>query len=352
MKHLSRALLCLLLAALMALACLPAMAEAQATKVTLPKKETVYVGRTLTLTPVVAPEGVESAFHWESAKEKIATVQDGVVTGVKPGKAKITVTTDNGKKAVCMVTVAPVPVERFDLQAKESAGLGVFDENNVGHLLTGHTIQLSPAIVAPVDASLDFTWKSSKPAVASIGKNGLITGKKEGETTITVTSKYGKVARSFSLQVVDNSLLIPEDQFMETVKQLIPSPIAGAGVLPVAKRVYLKKGDLMVDMYMYNADTVTMGGKSKMAVFFTGKASATGYEQYAFIGNYQVSMKKTKPGKFSVSTIKLGPVEKILGVDETKAVLLEAMAYGQPPMDGQKSAVQILTAKLVSALTK
>ena len=188
--------------------------------------------------------------------------------------------------------------------------------------------------------------------MASISKGGLITGKKEGQTTITVTGKYGKAARSFTLQVVANALEIPQDKFMEMVKQIIPSPIAGVGVLPVAKRVYVKKGNLMVDMYMYNADTVSMGGKNKMAVFFTDKALSTAYEDYTFLGNYQVSMKKAKPGKFSVSTIKLGPVEKVLGVDETKAVLLEAMAYGQAPMEGVKSAAQSLTAKLVAALTK
>ena len=43
---------------------------------------------------------------WESDAEAVATVEDGVVTGVSAGEAAITVTTTDGvKTATCTVTV-------------------------------------------------------------------------------------------------------------------------------------------------------------------------------------------------------------------------------------------------------
>ena len=64
------------------------------------------VGDTLTLKPVLTPSSARTTCTWSTSDKKVATVnQDGAVTGVKAGKAKITVKTANGKKAVCTVTV-------------------------------------------------------------------------------------------------------------------------------------------------------------------------------------------------------------------------------------------------------
>jgi uncharacterized protein YjdB len=43
---------------------------------------------------------------WDSSNKPVATVQDGVVTGITPGNATITVTVD-GKPASVVVTVTP-----------------------------------------------------------------------------------------------------------------------------------------------------------------------------------------------------------------------------------------------------
>jgi len=43
---------------------------------------------------------------WDSSNKPVATVQDGVVTGVSPGSATITVTVD-GRSASAIVTVTP-----------------------------------------------------------------------------------------------------------------------------------------------------------------------------------------------------------------------------------------------------
>ena len=78
---------------------------------------TLTVGDSETLTATVAPaEATNKNVSWSSDAEDVATVVGGVVTGVAPGTATITVTTEDGSKtATCNVTVeaskAPVSLD-------------------------------------------------------------------------------------------------------------------------------------------------------------------------------------------------------------------------------------------------
>lgn len=80
----------------------------QATGVTLDKTlASVKLGKTLTLTATVEPANAANKnVTWSSSDPSVATVSNGVVTGVATGNAKITVTTEKGSHtASCMVTV-------------------------------------------------------------------------------------------------------------------------------------------------------------------------------------------------------------------------------------------------------
>ena len=80
----------------------------QATGVTLDKTlASVKLGKTLTLTATVAPaDATNKNVTWRSDNESVATVSDGVVTGVATGTAQITATTvDGNHTASCTVTV-------------------------------------------------------------------------------------------------------------------------------------------------------------------------------------------------------------------------------------------------------
>ncbi|HBN01952.1 MAG TPA: hypothetical protein DD383_04950 [Rikenellaceae bacterium] len=85
------------------------------------------VGETVTLTATVTPANAsDPSYTWASSNEEVATVANGVVTGVDEGEATITATTKDGNKvASCKVTVTlkvPTEAETLDLWKDDSKG--------------------------------------------------------------------------------------------------------------------------------------------------------------------------------------------------------------------------------------
>lgn len=97
-------------------------------KVVLNETEaTMIIGDKLELAATLEPEGASSKLIWTSSKPEVAKVSTkGKVTALKAGTATITVTTANGKKAKCKITVAkPVSAD------KSKVSLNAGDKLNV-----------------------------------------------------------------------------------------------------------------------------------------------------------------------------------------------------------------------------
>ncbi|MCL2788927.1 MAG: Ig-like domain-containing protein [Micrococcales bacterium] len=154
--------------------------------VSLPKTRNLDKGKTVKLTPVITPANASNkAVTWKSSNAGIAKVDaSGVVTGLKGGTAKITVTTaDGAKTAECTVTVREAAT-KVTLN-KSKARL------KVGKKLTLKAKKFTPGTAFPKA----LTWKSSKAAVAKVDKKGRVTAVKRGTATITGKTWNGKVAR-------------------------------------------------------------------------------------------------------------------------------------------------------------
>ena len=93
-------LLCLLIAGVTLTNCEEDLDPISVTSVTLNSTSmTLVEGDSQTLTVTISPSNAENKMVlWISSDSSIATVKDGVVTAVKPGKATITVKA--GKKTV------------------------------------------------------------------------------------------------------------------------------------------------------------------------------------------------------------------------------------------------------------
>ena len=154
---------------------------------------TIKEGDSVTLTATVKPDdAADKSVSWSSSDDAVASVADGVVTGVKAGSATITVkTNDGGKTATCAVTVEAKAV------AVESVSL---DKSELS-LEVGEEATLT-ATVSPADATdKEVSWSSSDPSVATVDDSGKVVAKAPGTTAVTVTTKDGAKSASCAVTV-------------------------------------------------------------------------------------------------------------------------------------------------------
>ena len=150
-------------------------------KITAIGSTTILTSKTLSLRVAVSGT-TKKDVTWTSGDESIATVNDkGVVTGISAGKVKITATLDldpNCKESI------EITVE----QAAKPTEVNILNEfvNNVGWV--GESIQLNSK-VEPSTASSLVAWSSSNTEVATVTETGYLTFLKEGNVTISATSK-------------------------------------------------------------------------------------------------------------------------------------------------------------------
>ena len=165
-----------------------------------PDKVTVEKGQTANLNVAYLPADTtdEKAVTWKSENENVATVdENGVVTAVAGGTTKIVATAKANDKitAVCEVKV-PIHTESIELNKTEIIGLRKGDTEKL-------TVSFKPA---NTEDSKEVKWTSSDSTVASVDKNGVVKGLKEGEATITVTTADGKHTASCVVKVKEVSI--------------------------------------------------------------------------------------------------------------------------------------------------
>ena len=164
---------------------------------------TTNVGDTYALTATVSPSNASNKnITWSTSDSSVATVTNGIVSGVSCGNAVITVVTEEiGYSAQCEVTV-------------ENPVTGVSLNVNSIYISSGGTYQLS-ATVNPIGAcNTAVTWASDNTSVATVNSNGIISGITTGSATITVTTVEGGYSAQCSVSVVE--LLYTELEYIES----------------------------------------------------------------------------------------------------------------------------------------
>ena len=140
----------------------------------------VYIGEGKVVDLKLTPNNASKRFiKYTSANEEIATVNNGVVTGIKEGTTEITIesTEDESIKDTCTVTVKAIELTGISLNKTETkVGVGKTETLTVTYTPSNATYK-------------DIKWTSADRTIATVDENtGLITGVKAGETTITATS--------------------------------------------------------------------------------------------------------------------------------------------------------------------
>jgi len=142
----------------------------------------VNVGQEVTITATVLPsDATVKTLVWTSADQNIATVEDGIITGITPGMTTITAEADNGCKDICTVTVTAPVVRVANINLNKS----------VTSIVAGATETLT-AIVLPANATNKaVTWTSSDTNIATVDTTGKVTAVSAGTATITATTVDG-----------------------------------------------------------------------------------------------------------------------------------------------------------------
>jgi|GEM_PF-3405735 len=142
-------------------------------------KNSLYlpIGHGEQLKASVSPSNAKYTLAWSSDSTDVAEVSaSGYVIAKKQGTARISVTTDNGCVATCVVTVPPMP-ESLLLPAEIALNYG-----------KSRTLKCS---AEPADAYLSLTWSSNQSDVVTVNQKGEVTACAVGEATITAKAEGG-----------------------------------------------------------------------------------------------------------------------------------------------------------------
>lgn len=160
------------------------------TAVITTKNVSVYPGKTAKINVKYTNTTAQTTKVWASSNTKVATVdQNGVVKGVKAGKAKITLTVQNPGDAQALVLSKDVTVKQYVTSIKLNAAKKT--------IYNGKSFTLKATVNPKNAANKAVTYKSSNRKIATVTSKGVVKGIKPGRVVITVTAKDGskKVAK-------------------------------------------------------------------------------------------------------------------------------------------------------------
>lgn len=234
------------------------------------KSASIQAGKTVTI-GIAAKNPQQDLVTFASSDKSIATVSDGgVVKGVKEGSATITVKTESGAQAAFRVKVVKAATA---VLVKRSQTLEV-----------GKTTKIQIDAAASTSNSIK-ACSSSAPKVASVDNKGVVTAKKSGRATITVTMQDGAKA-----------------QFAVTVKKKAPTAsvklVKSKGKVKAGKKMTIKIGktvpakDKIKKCVSNKTKVATVNNKGVVTGKRPGKAVIT------------VTMKSGATAKFTVTVKK------------------------------------------------
>ncbi|MCP9612950.1 PL29 family lyase N-terminal domain-containing protein [Coprobacter tertius] len=267
------------------------------TSVTLdPPTTIVKVGKTETMTATVTPaNATNKKIIWTSSDAAVATVAEGVVTGVKAGTATITATTEDGNfTATCAVTVENIAVESISLT---NTAIFLNEKKNIAYT------------ISPTDATVKtLIWSSSDPTIATVNTStGEIEGKNAGDVTITATwTEDSRIKGTCTVMVTEKTGIV------WATGNLVADGANGAKIgSPADGGLYFQFGSLIGWSGSANEDGTGIGGNLALSVV----VKPIGYAGSTDWGNTdKIWQSKTATVPFTIAGS--GSAEEIAGVGD------------------------------------
>ncbi|MCQ2144505.1 MAG: Ig-like domain-containing protein [Bacteroidales bacterium] len=164
--------------------CQIAVLPTPVTGISLDRHDTsILLGDSMTLNATIYPEDATNKnVIWSTSDENTATVENGVVTGIRPGYVTIYATTEDGSYVDwCNLYVVDtaIHVDWISVDIEGSTCLS-----------PGESVRFIAYVYPENATNPNIIWTSSDENVASVD-NGIVTAKKVGSTVITATAEDG-----------------------------------------------------------------------------------------------------------------------------------------------------------------
>lgn len=139
--------------------------------------------------------------HIDTNHIDIATIDNnGVVTVYGYGSFIVKVTTEEGNKfATCSIKVVGDKVTKIELMPYGSSSK--LSEKDVISMDTGERLLVNPIFTPGGARDKTVTWKSADERIVEVDKNGILSAKGAGETTISVSSNDTGIGTSVKVKV-------------------------------------------------------------------------------------------------------------------------------------------------------
>lgn len=250
----------------------PEPAPIAVTEVSLSKTMVgIEVDESVTIKAVITPSNATNkGVEWSIADTSIATVADGVVTGITAGETSLTVTTLDGG------LTASIPVKVVTEKVPVTSILW-YPNYGQKELKIGHTSEYVMFINPENATDLGVVWTSSNPEVATVqhkrtAPNGEVrvelTAVAPGKVTVTCTTDDG----GFSATTDEITVLEPV-----LVESIIASPeslrLTKGGVQQLSVSVYPVEADnKYYEVSSSNPSVVTIDANNKVTAVDLGEA--------------------------------------------------------------------------------
>lgn len=217
----------------------------------------------------------------------IATIDNnGVVTVYGYGSFIVKVTTEEGNKfATCSVKVVGDKVTKIELMPYGSSSK--LSENDVISLDKGERLLINPIFTPGGARNKTVTWKSADERIVEVDKNGILSAKGAGETTISVSSNDTGIGTSVKVKV--NNGVFKKESYCytaDTVNVKNFMNVSDFTTAKVAGGTLSSDGTLNFDKNATVA-TVTVNGKTFSAI----KVDALSDDDIVF-KNYDILLQK------------------------------------------------------------
>lgn len=204
-------------------------------------KTTINKGETIKLNVEILPKEAENhEVIYSSSDNSVAQVDEsGNITGLKSGKATITVKAKENNVSSSINITVYTPVSDIILQEDEI------------YLQKSEEITINP-IILPTDASnKSLSFKSLNTNIVTVTNNGIITAINEGETSIEVKTDDGGITKQVKITVlgqVDDT----DIEFSEELK-INNNIISGWNIKELKVSDVIKKINTKFDIEIYNS---------------------------------------------------------------------------------------------------